>query len=507
MANPITWQNITGPSMADAAKPMAMAQLSLDNAFSKFSGVIADREKNDLANWNQQKTNNQNEYLNTVAGFKTEEELRAAQRSGVLQQMLQGYGAQIDHTAVRGAVNEQIANLQRQWQANTTHQDAVTAFNQRDVRDRITATAVNNPAEAKVMIAANPDLVDQTGLAETVKKSVDAQITAKRAAETHASTQASAELNRGVTAQTLENTRYTQEQTVADREAADVAAGAALSAADRVNKNTIAYGKVAKENGMPVNEFGVVEWESLTPQQKVNLNAAGVAAGLDPYTAATSLSVAAASETPGVMASGMTSSRALAAVPQVAAGAPSALGATPTGASRAKAAAIDTLKEEDAKARGVYDFDTSKAVDINAENMKDYLSHIPEDKRGLVMRGVSEYLRKGYLLENGQTMQYPVGAVKAAMLEANNGWIGSWNNYMDHVKTFLDKNMTNPANIEKMAEAETFRTKKLGKLGDSVDIAKLLLADAEAKKEKENKKARKAILNTSVDTSKMGGGF
>lgn len=310
-----------------------------------------------------------------------------------------------------------------------------------------------------------------------------------------------------MTAQNLEKNRYEQEQTVADREAADVAAGAALSAADRVNKNTIAYGKVAKENGMPVNEFGVVEWESLTPQQKVNLNAAGVAAGLDPYTAATSLSVAAASETPGVMASGMTPSRALAAVPQVAAGAPSALGATPTGASRAKAAAIDTLKEEDAKARGVFDFDTSKAVDINAENMKDYLSHIPEDKRGLVMRGVSEYLRKGYLLENGQTMQYPVGAVKAAMLEANNGWIGSWNNYMDHVKTFLDKNMTNPTNIEKMAEAETFRTKKLGKLGDSVDIAKLLLADAEAKKEKENKKARKAILNTSVDTSKMGGGF
>lgn len=197
MANPITWQNITGPSMADAAKPMAMAQLSLDNAFNKFSSVIADREKNDLANWNQQKTNNQNEYLDTIAGFKTEEELRAAQRSGVLQQMLQGYGAQIDPTAVRGAVNEQIANLQKQWQANTTHQDAVTAFNQRDARDRITATAVNNPAEAKVMIAANPDLVDQTGLAETVKKSVDAQITARRAAETHASTQASAELNRG----------------------------------------------------------------------------------------------------------------------------------------------------------------------------------------------------------------------------------------------------------------------------------------------------------------------
>ena len=506
MANPITWQNITGPSMADAAKPMAMAQLSLDNAFSKFSGVISDREKNDLANWNQQKTNNQNEYLDTLASFKTEEELRAAQRSGVLQQMLQGYGAQIDHTAVRGAENEQIANLQKQWQANTTHQDAVTAFNQRDARDRITATAVNNPAEAKVMIAANPDLVDQTGLAETVRKSEEAQSTAKRVAETHVSTQATAELNRKNTQQNIDVTRDTQEQKLADREAADVAARAALSAADKVNKNTLAYGNVAREKGMPVNKFGVVDWESLTPQQKVKLNAAGIAAGLAPYTAATSLSVATANESSGVRDS-MTPSRALAAVPQVAAGASSALGTTPTGAARAEVAAIEALEEADAKARGVFDFDTSKAVDINAETMKDYLSHIPEDRRGLVMRGVSEYLRKGYLLENNETMQYPLGAVKAAMLEANDGWTGSWNNYMDHVKTFLDENMTNPANIAKMAEAETFRNRKLGKLGDSVDMAKLLLADAEAKKQKKDKKARVAITSTTIDTSKMGGGF
>jgi hypothetical protein len=125
MADPITWRNVTGPSIADASRPMESAANIFNAAFDPLQSVLKKREDTDLANFKQQKENNTNAFLNQLYQTHSPEEMAQLQASGKLQSMLDTFGAQIDQAKAREAMDTRLGTLQDQATKTITFNDAV----------------------------------------------------------------------------------------------------------------------------------------------------------------------------------------------------------------------------------------------------------------------------------------------------------------------------------------------------------------------------------------------
>lgn len=147
----ITWQNINGPSLAEATRPMEVAQRSFENVFGGLGEVIKKREVTDAANWDQTKINNTNALLNASQEARTPEEFAA--REAQLRQQLLGYGAQVDPAAVRAALDGRMATLQQRAVAGIDYQNKVTDNREAPIRDSIAAlTSQGKFTEAKALL-------------------------------------------------------------------------------------------------------------------------------------------------------------------------------------------------------------------------------------------------------------------------------------------------------------------------------------------------------------------
>lgn len=138
----ITWRNINGPSLAEASRPLDSAQRMISSGFDSLNSILNKQEATDQANWQQQKTNNLNDFMNTIYAAKGPEEFKRMQDSGELMQTLQSYGAQIDQAAARSAMDTRLGTLQKRDQENWTYQNAAL--------DQQEAPMIN---EAKALIA------------------------------------------------------------------------------------------------------------------------------------------------------------------------------------------------------------------------------------------------------------------------------------------------------------------------------------------------------------------
>jgi hypothetical protein len=138
----ITWRNINGPSLAEASRPLDSAQRMISSGFDSLNNILNKQEATDQANWQQQKTNNLNDFMNTIYAAKGPEEFKRMQDSGELMQTLQSYGAQIDQAAARSAMDTRLGTLQKRDQDNWTYQNAAL--------DQQEAPMIN---EAKALIA------------------------------------------------------------------------------------------------------------------------------------------------------------------------------------------------------------------------------------------------------------------------------------------------------------------------------------------------------------------
>ena len=117
----ITWQNINGPSVAQAAAPLGDAQKTLSGMFTGFEDILTKRAAMENANWDQTKVNNTNAFLNATQEAKTPEEFAAME--AMLREQLKGYGAQVDPMAARAALDGRTALLQQRSLANQQYTD------------------------------------------------------------------------------------------------------------------------------------------------------------------------------------------------------------------------------------------------------------------------------------------------------------------------------------------------------------------------------------------------
>ena len=125
----ITWQNINGPSVAQAASSLGDAQKTFSGMFSGFEDILKQRALVENANWDQTKVNNTNAFLNATQEAKTPEEFAA--REGMLREQLKGYGAQVDPMAARAALDGRMATLQQRGLAEQQYTDQKQEVEQR----------------------------------------------------------------------------------------------------------------------------------------------------------------------------------------------------------------------------------------------------------------------------------------------------------------------------------------------------------------------------------------
>lgn len=107
----VTWNNVYSP-MPDTSRQMDSARGSMNGAFDQLRNVINAQEDTDRANWNVQKNNNTQDYLEALYSKKTVEDLLANQEA--LDQKRIGYGAQIDRNVARDAFDARLSTLMRQ---------------------------------------------------------------------------------------------------------------------------------------------------------------------------------------------------------------------------------------------------------------------------------------------------------------------------------------------------------------------------------------------------------
>lgn len=159
MSNPITWRNVQGPSLADAARPLALAEQSFGRAFDSLGGIIKGAEDTQAANVVAQKTANTQSFLNELAKFRTPEALEAARTDGSLDQIRAGYGNNIDQNIARSALDGRLDTLYKQTKTAAEYKDYALDREQAPVRDQVLAFAAQgNAAGAKAILEANPKL-------------------------------------------------------------------------------------------------------------------------------------------------------------------------------------------------------------------------------------------------------------------------------------------------------------------------------------------------------------
>lgn len=124
MAEPITWRNVQGPLLADASRPLEAARLTLNSGFDSFSNLLKGTENVDAANWQQQKDNNTQDFLNKLYAVQGADGFKALQQSGELDRMIAANGAQIDRAAARAAMDGRLATLQQRDVAGWAYNNA-----------------------------------------------------------------------------------------------------------------------------------------------------------------------------------------------------------------------------------------------------------------------------------------------------------------------------------------------------------------------------------------------
>jgi hypothetical protein len=127
----ITWRTLNQPTLAGVGVLMNGAQQGLNNGFQAIQNVLAQRNKTDAANWQQEKSNNTADYLDAVQGIKDPAQLQDPATQENLAALRQQFGYKIDANAVRGADEKRATDLQVQATNNMKFSDLNQEHDQR----------------------------------------------------------------------------------------------------------------------------------------------------------------------------------------------------------------------------------------------------------------------------------------------------------------------------------------------------------------------------------------
>lgn len=167
----ITWRNVDGGQGALAAGRLLQgAEQSFNSGFSGLQGVLKQYQGQEQANWNAGKDMNTNAFMDRLSQAKTPEEMAALQSSGELDQMLSGFGAQIDRNAVRTALDTRGDFLRQQATNRMTYDNTAQDHRDAPILNGFLAEArqidIGNPKQVEAQLNQLEQKLAQSGLSE-----------------------------------------------------------------------------------------------------------------------------------------------------------------------------------------------------------------------------------------------------------------------------------------------------------------------------------------------------
>jgi hypothetical protein len=170
MANPITWRNVNGPSLAEAARPLESSQNIIGGAFDRFNALLKQRESTDAANVATTNNNAKLDYQTMLAGFSTPEQLQAARDSGVLNERLQALAPSV-RGDVLNAADTRLTNLFQQSKAAGEYKDYSLDRAQLPITQNIMSLASQGKKEEALQaMKDNPDIRMPAPLMDAIVK-------------------------------------------------------------------------------------------------------------------------------------------------------------------------------------------------------------------------------------------------------------------------------------------------------------------------------------------------
>jgi hypothetical protein len=133
--NPITWQNINGPSLSEASRPLDSAARAFDMGFGALRQTLDQHNQIDSQNFQTGIKNNTNTVLNKLMGIEDIDAFKAAKQG--LGATLDGYGAGIDQDRIRQFADQRVSTLQDRAVKDIGYQHTVLDEAQAKDRDRI----------------------------------------------------------------------------------------------------------------------------------------------------------------------------------------------------------------------------------------------------------------------------------------------------------------------------------------------------------------------------------
>ena len=109
---PITWRNVAGPSLAEAARPLAYAQNAFASGFDSVSQALKDFHDQQKEGWKQQDADATAAERRLLLTTKTPEDFAALQASGQMGQTVAANGARLDRAALDTLADNRPAILQ-----------------------------------------------------------------------------------------------------------------------------------------------------------------------------------------------------------------------------------------------------------------------------------------------------------------------------------------------------------------------------------------------------------
>ena len=158
MATPITWQNVQGRSLAEAATPLQYAAQNIGSAFDKLGGVYKDYQTQQQKQVDMAAEANVQGFLERLQNVRSPEEVAALQASGELASLRAGLRPQ-DLAKVRGAEDARVTALMQQTTAKNTFDDVLAKRAAEPIFEAFRLAGLNkDDATQARLLAENPQL-------------------------------------------------------------------------------------------------------------------------------------------------------------------------------------------------------------------------------------------------------------------------------------------------------------------------------------------------------------
>ena len=468
MASPITWQNVNGRSLAEAAAPLESASKLILGGFDRLSNTADGYGKLQQTVQNQEEEANVQNFMERLQRARTPEEVAALQASGELD-ALRAVLKPASLAKVRGAEDVRIGSLMQQTTARNTFEDSMADRAADPIRQAYRVAVLNrDEATQKAIRDANPNLRGLDRLLDEERKLERTFVEQDRADRMAPIQEANAIAEGKIKGLQLSG---------AEQAAKDAAEQRRLSAQLAREQQTYLSGKVAGEEilgstakrlGLPVDDSGRAKVDDYTPEQKAALNKEVILAGGQPIDVVQGSDTAVADKMLSrFMQSGEFSPETVMKNRDAIRGAFASNVSSGAIGNDAAAIALARAQEKvmmEEKAANNWSAPGNPDTRRNYEELaKDVPALIdktsgidPDEDVASIQKLLTDLAVNGIEVKKGVFVTPSINDVRAAIRQAEGGWFSD-STRADTVKSYLETLMKSPNVAKRLAEAEDLK--------------------------------------------------